>query len=110
MRCLSCHYDLRNLAEHRCPECGREFDPSDSSTYEGLEVPRRVPFKHFVVLSAVSVVMAVVVAMSVWRIAAPSIDLTGIMLLIVGLNVLIWTPIIYYILALFYRFRQGRLR
>lgn len=33
MRCLSCLYDLRNLAEHRCPECGREFDPNDPSTF-----------------------------------------------------------------------------
>ena len=33
MRCLSCHYDLRNLSEDRCPECGRAFDPSDSATY-----------------------------------------------------------------------------
>lgn len=29
MRCLSCNYDLSNLTEHRCPECGREFDPYD---------------------------------------------------------------------------------
>lgn len=36
MRCLSCKYDLKNLrgAEHRCPECGREFDPNDSETFE----------------------------------------------------------------------------
>ena len=34
MRCLSCHYDLRNLPEHRCPECGRAFDPNDPRTYD----------------------------------------------------------------------------
>jgi len=34
MRCLDCKYDLRNLAEHRCPECGREFDPNDSGTFD----------------------------------------------------------------------------
>jgi len=36
MRCLSCQYDLRNLStggEHRCPECGREFDPNDPKTF-----------------------------------------------------------------------------
>jgi hypothetical protein len=33
MRCLNCKYDLRNLAEHRCPECGREFDPNDATTF-----------------------------------------------------------------------------
>ena len=34
MRCLSCHYSLENLTEHRCPECGREFDPDDDTTFE----------------------------------------------------------------------------
>jgi hypothetical protein len=29
VRCPSCKYDLRNLSENRCPECGREFDPND---------------------------------------------------------------------------------
>ena len=33
MRCPSCKYDLQNLTEHRCPECGREFDPNDASTF-----------------------------------------------------------------------------
>jgi hypothetical protein len=34
MRCLSCKYDLSNLAEHRCPECGRAFDPNNPYTFE----------------------------------------------------------------------------
>ena len=34
MRCLSCKYDLCHLTEHRCPECGREFDPANPKTYE----------------------------------------------------------------------------
>jgi predicted amidophosphoribosyltransferase len=33
MRCLSCHYDLKNRPENRCPECGREFDPNDPRTF-----------------------------------------------------------------------------
>src|SRR5262245_46940874 len=33
MHCLTCHYDLSHLTEHRCPECGRTFDPSDPSTF-----------------------------------------------------------------------------
>jgi hypothetical protein len=33
MRCLSCHYDLQNLADNRCPECAREFDPKDPTTW-----------------------------------------------------------------------------
>jgi hypothetical protein len=31
--CLSCQYSLAGLIEHRCPECGRRFDPSDRSTF-----------------------------------------------------------------------------
>jgi hypothetical protein len=32
VRCLSCHYDPSHLTEHRCPECGRAFDPNDPNT------------------------------------------------------------------------------
>ena len=39
MRCLSCRYDLKNLTEHCCPECGREFDPYDATTID--DGPRR---------------------------------------------------------------------
>ena len=34
MRCISCQYDLSKLTEHRCPECGRAFDPNDLSTVD----------------------------------------------------------------------------
>jgi predicted amidophosphoribosyltransferase len=40
MRCLNCKYDLRKRTEHRCPECGRDFDPKDASTFES-EQPTR---------------------------------------------------------------------
>ena len=35
VRCLTCHYDLRNLTEgvHHCPECGRWFDSNDPATF-----------------------------------------------------------------------------
>lgn len=33
MHCLTCNYDLSNLTERRCPECGRAFDPNDPSTF-----------------------------------------------------------------------------
>ena len=35
MRCKNCHYSLANLTgpPHRCPECGREFDPDDPDTF-----------------------------------------------------------------------------
>jgi len=33
MFCLGCKYPLDGLAEHRCPECGRPFDPADSTSF-----------------------------------------------------------------------------
>src|SRR5687768_4848326 len=37
MRCMSCQYDLSNLSECRCSECGREFDPNDPITFEWFD-------------------------------------------------------------------------
>jgi hypothetical protein len=31
-QCKACGYFLRGLSEHRCPECGRAFDPTDEKT------------------------------------------------------------------------------
>lgn len=42
MRCLTCHYDLRNLSENRCPECGREFDPHDPESFDTFASTRSV--------------------------------------------------------------------
>ncbi len=33
-RCLTCGYILRGLMAHRCPECGRAFDPNDPTTFD----------------------------------------------------------------------------
>jgi hypothetical protein len=39
-RCLGCDYPLRGLPQHRCPECGRVFDPADATTFNpGLTLP-----------------------------------------------------------------------
>jgi hypothetical protein len=37
VRCLSCKYDLSKLTEHRCPECGRVFDPADDRSIDTFE-------------------------------------------------------------------------
>ena len=42
MRCLKCGYDLVHLKHHRCPGCGRAFDPDDPHTTEPL-LPSRGP-------------------------------------------------------------------
>lgn len=31
--CLDCGYKLMGLAEPRCPDCGRPFDPNDPHTF-----------------------------------------------------------------------------
>lgn len=31
--CARCFYSLRGLAEARCPECGKSFDPADPRTF-----------------------------------------------------------------------------
>lgn len=43
--CLECSYLLLGLAGNRCPECGREFDPFDPSTY--LDHPPERMEAHF---------------------------------------------------------------
>lgn len=47
MYCLNCHYSLVGLDSARCPECGREFDPGNPTTFaeslvQGRELLRRV--------------------------------------------------------------------
>lgn len=44
MRCTSCGYDLQNLQNHRCPECGQWFDPRDPSSFLARPVSGRKPF------------------------------------------------------------------
>ena len=58
MRCLSCNYDLRNLPEHRCPECGREFDPNDASTF--LSEPVRSERARWESLDSMYILAAIV--------------------------------------------------
>ena len=41
MRCFGCQYDLSNLSGHRCPECGRAFDPNDPRTFLSGAMPWR---------------------------------------------------------------------
>jgi rRNA maturation protein Nop10 len=35
--CKQCDYLLIGLPEHRCPECGQTFDPSDPATFESTD-------------------------------------------------------------------------
>jgi len=52
MYCLQCRYNLRDLPEHRCPECGRRFDPNDPESYDPNPVRRTDPFKILTYVAA----------------------------------------------------------
>ncbi|QQE13769.1 hypothetical protein JD969_10000 [Planctomycetota bacterium] len=41
--CMHCEYNIAYLTDHRCPECGRSFDPSDPTTYFGPYQERTKP-------------------------------------------------------------------
>jgi hypothetical protein len=61
MRCLTCKYDLSKLTEHRCPECGRAFDPADPKTFHSAgRLSRRVSML-LVILIVVAIVLACVI-------------------------------------------------
>lgn len=41
MHCLGCDYNLQGLSDHRCPECGRPFDPANQKTWSLSKSVRR---------------------------------------------------------------------
>ena len=54
MRCKSCHYSLANLTVHRCPECGRAFDPTDPTTFTSSS--RRLRVWHGLLIYLVTLI------------------------------------------------------
>jgi len=58
VRCLACHYSLKNLTEHRCPECGRTFDPNDPRTYESAPERRPPRIRNGLMLLVLAFVLA----------------------------------------------------
>jgi hypothetical protein len=70
MHCLNCKYDLRNLSEHRCPECGAPFDPSDPSTFDSPLI-RRWLVKKWVVRVLVCAALSYAITLGcVWYVDA----------------------------------------
>ena len=62
-RCKHCGYDLTNLTEPRCPECGNLFDLSNLSTFEN-RYPREWHDRAVTILILVSlgVIIASIIA------------------------------------------------
>ncbi len=50
MRCRGCSYDLAHLTERRCPECGREFDPTDPRSY----LSKPISGKRWLIISVIA--------------------------------------------------------
>lgn len=71
MRCLSCKYDLSNLSSgggHRCPECGRAFDPNDPATFGPREPsPWLVFFVAFATFLAIFGLILMPIAIEIWK-------------------------------------------
>src|SRR5688572_3716552 len=58
MRCLDCQYDLKNLTpsggEHRCPECGRVFDPKNLTTVAPDRLSLQSPWPKIVAVVVIA--------------------------------------------------------
>src|SRR5687767_9001295 len=70
MRCLDCHYSLEGLKEHRCPECGRAFDPNDAGTFDSparrVHRKRRILRYTFLMGVGIAVWLGLVQSHSMW--------------------------------------------
>lgn len=55
MRCLDCGYDLRELSEYRCPECGRRYDPAKPETF--LQQPARAQRLLMVAIASLPIIL-----------------------------------------------------
>ena len=66
--CRKCGYDLRGQAgAHRCPKCGREFDPSDQKTF--LTPPRGAMWwvkRFLILLLALAIALAMCSGWFIW--------------------------------------------
>jgi predicted amidophosphoribosyltransferase len=65
VRCLSCKYDLSHLTEHRCPECGRTFDPSDALTFFTDSSQRWIAIRR-ALISIILIYATIVVLMAIF--------------------------------------------
>ncbi|HWB20167.1 MAG TPA: hypothetical protein VG711_07705 [Phycisphaerales bacterium] len=54
---MNCKYNLENLTTNRCPECGREFDPNDLTTFDPQHIHRLRPLQRFLAAGGILYLM-----------------------------------------------------
>ena len=59
MQCRTCQYTLDRISDHRCPECGTEFDPGDPHSYLDPSTSAYRPREIAVVALALGILLAV---------------------------------------------------
>jgi len=72
MFCIGCDYVLDGLSEHRCPECGRVFDPEDRKSYRSKArgwwwVVRQWLLRLFKIATLLFVLLGLIFGWFYWR-------------------------------------------
>ena len=76
MHCVGCSYELVGLEAGACPECGRDFDPADPSTFTAApRVRLRQRLRRVLLLTAA--VLGVMAALHFAVLPRPAIDARG---------------------------------
>jgi hypothetical protein len=96
VRCKSCRYPLAKLPEHRCPECGRGFDPNDPWSFENDGRWRDWPY--FALLAGLIMIAAMLTGLAVPSLMSPTsmpvvllpLFLLGIIMVLLGVVVVLW--------------------
>ena len=69
MYCKKCFYNLTGTQEHICPECGRDFDQSNSSTYLASPGARFGKLNWMTAILASMPVVLVITVLLTWSLA-----------------------------------------
>ena len=84
MYCRDCRYPIHATAAHRCPECGRGFDPDDEASYLVRLTPPRPSQKD----EAVAMFRAVMGALMLL------LGLGGVSVVLSGVGMPVWLMIL----------------
>lgn len=67
MYCRRCAYNLKQLDTHRCPECGRPFDPTNPKTFRRHPSSRTRNIKHIALVTLALIVFLTIISfLHIW--------------------------------------------